>query len=255
MDHESLLKFQLQTSEKTRLVYPQLTGTWPNVIDLFFRMPYFRNDSFDHDTPEEHYNYWCFERFFRLPYTLQSVYEQWEFGEYLEATLLVRHLLETFVQVRYFLFNKEKLIKHQKSTHARDRIKFKTMFDALSPGLYKETYGLFSIFAHGGLGAGLFSFDMVAAGNEVDRPRMQARSGCQFSEKHSSLIINQVLALIYGFANYFPKCFPSYRQSVDEKTESNRLEMLGSVDNWMKGHATDHPQTREWHKLMDKLVR
>jgi hypothetical protein len=199
------------------------------------------------------YHFWCFERFYQAPYIFRGIFNLWQRGHYLEATILVRHLMEAFVQIRYFLERKGELKAHLIRTPSQSRIQFRTMFEAISPGSY-QAYKTLSALAHPGVGPGLFMFDYSS-----DEPgtlaSVRERMGCEFDVEYSSYVMNQVLKLIYGFLAYVPRCFGSYTSRVDSDTERRRLEALAGLDDWGKRQTHKHPHTRAFHEFMDKIVK
>ena len=65
----------------------------------------------------------------QAPYTVRTIWILWERAYYAEAAIVVRHRLETFVQVRYFLDHKDKLQSHLTATSQSGRVSCKVMFD------------------------------------------------------------------------------------------------------------------------------
>ena len=252
MGTDHLLSSEVKTASATSDVYSGTMESLPGFLDPLFQMPYFV-DHPDPETLEGGFHSWCFGRYVQAPYTVRTIWILWERAHYAEAAVIVRHLLETFVQMRYFLDHKDELQPHLTATSQSKRVAFKVMFEELAPGYYVKYYGrLLSSIAHSGIAATIFD---VVSQEESGAAKLEPRLGCEFSERSANYIINQTLVLILGYLTYFPKCFPSYENRADDGVEAVRRNAIAILDAWNQGHAAQYGNTKEWHSLTDRIVR
>lgn len=251
IDYDELLMSELAAAATSPRSYPRFAQHFPAHLDLLLRLPHFRGTDPAVNTPDHDFHFFCFQRYVELPYMFRAVYILWERAFYVPAIIVTRSLVESLVQLRYFHQNKEKLKDHLIPKRARDRVRFQTMFEAVAPGYYAKQYGrLLSGFAHSGLSAGIWRFEL-----DFQTAGASWYQGCVFSDSGSVYLINQVWPLIFGFANYFPHFFPGYQDSADAQTEGRRQTVLAELDQWMREHEAQNEKSREWHRLVDLLVR
>jgi hypothetical protein len=166
---------------------------------------------------------------------------------------LLRHVVEVFAQLRYFATHRDVLKQHLSATKAKDRVPFKVMFEALSPGYYVTYYSIASGVAHAGLHLS------IASGMTRDETEMKLHPpyGCTFDEKKASLSINQAFLLMLGFLTQVTSWFPDYLSSVlkaDPSVEVSRMNAIVELREWLGGHRLAHPQSAEWIEKSTALL-
>ena len=223
-----------------------LSRNYPELIDLLLKLPYFVG-------PEEPvvegnaFQFFARTHYLQAPYTLWSLFTIWRQGHYLESTILVRYLLEVVVQLRYFQANPGKLVEHM--TPGRG-IRFRTMFESLSPGFYNYFYGnLLSTLAHGKTGPFLFRFDHSQPGGS------RLRMGCEYDEEAASMVMNQTLVLLFSFFNLFGLYFPKNCLAGDIEAQAKVDDAIAWLEHAMAEHKRNFPVTLEWYKHVDRFVR
>ena len=202
--------------------------------------------------PEDGVHHFIFERCVLAPYGLRAAWLVTTAGYYPEGATLVRHLLETFVRLRYFAKHPEKLFEHL-DPGQKARITFRTMFDELSPGYYVKPYRTLSTIAHGGIGLSAFS-GMEYQRDDTGKATAQPHAGVTYDPKRSSFVTNQMMELISGYLRCFPSWFPTHSQRVDTETERRRTGDLSTLAEWRKGLEQTHPKTSEWLKQSQVLM-
>ena len=75
-----------------------------------------------------------------MPYSFRAVSALAYRGYNPEGYVVLRHILEVFVQLRYFSIHRDLLRPHLEAKSAKGRVKFKTMFEEFSPGYYDDYY-------------------------------------------------------------------------------------------------------------------
>jgi len=221
----------------------------PELIDTLFRLSYFAKQQ--EPQPEDGFAYFASERFMRAPYTLRSLWILAGAGYYFEATAIVRHMLETFVQLRYFAKHREKLVRHMTSVKSRERVQFKTMFDEFAPSYYENHYRVLANLSHGGVALSVLS-GMEKATDASGQ--MLSPIGCKFSVDDSSFIVNHMLMITSGYLRHVPEWFTKYRTLVDADSENMRTRDVTRLDEWRKGQRASAPRSHGWHQLSGLLM-
>ena len=188
------------------------------------------------ETHEGAYRTFAFERFGEVPYTLRAIDVLSVRGHYPESIALVRGLVESFVQLRYFAKYPDRLRQHLLATNAKGRVRFVTMFDEFSPGFYPKIYGqLLSGIAHSGMG--LSALLPVEPATNDQPAKSLGRYGCEFNAGHAALVVNITSAILHGFlvhfSTFFPVATPSEETIVEYKGLADVLAKF--VDYTVKG--------------------
>src|SRR5215213_11095444 len=135
------------------------------IIDVMLMLPYFNGTLEPINIDRGNWQHYCVGQYAQSSYTFMSAYHLWRKAYYLETSILLRHLLEVFVQMRYFEKHPESLLKHMTGRSQNDRVRFVKMFDELSPGSYKPIYSeVFSTYAHGSANM-IFRADLTPPSN------------------------------------------------------------------------------------------
>jgi len=174
-------------------------------------------------------------------------------GHYVEATTITRHLIEVSAQIRYFAAHRCELLPHLGATTRRNRVSFRTIFDAVMPGYYDSSYRTTSNIAHGGLAMGAF----LGYYPEPDDPRRidgGLRLIAEFDADAGSYVFNHSFVLALAYLNRVGSYFPEYAATVDEETEEMRRSLLTRLREWKEGHRSRFPLSHAWHQLVDSLI-
>lgn len=198
--------------------------------DVIFALMYDLGPAPPPESPEGEYRTFAFERFGEAPYTVRAIDILSVRGHYPEALALVRVLVESFVQLRYFVKFPDRLVPHMLAKSAKDRVRWVEMFDEFSPGFYSGTYSLLSSNAHSGM---VLSALLPAEPSIGDQPaKSLGRHGCVFNEKHAALVLNMTAAMIQGFLLHFRTFFPAGTPSAP--LEYKRRELGDILSNFVK---------------------
>ncbi len=155
------------------------------------------------------YRTFAFERFGEAPYTVRAIDVLSVRGHYPESIALVRVLVESFVQLRYFGKFPDQLKSHLLATNVRDRVRWVTMFDEFAPGFYSRIYSPLSSVAHSGMG--LSALLPAESPTESQPAKTLGRYGCEFNQGHAAFVVNMTAAVLRGFLAQFPTFFPAIR--------------------------------------------
>ena len=111
MSYAYQLQSETETIQEFVKNHPSIETNMPLYLDTLFLISYYAKQKEAID-PNDAFPYFVFERYIRLPYTLRSIWVLARMGFYAEAAVLVRHLLEAFVQIRYFSTRRPDLVRH-----------------------------------------------------------------------------------------------------------------------------------------------
>ena len=220
-----------------------------DTIDIFFNLSHFLNESIDPETEEGVFSHIAYSTYLRLPYTLYSILNKWLEGFYLESIVLLRHIIEGFVCLRYFSNNMNHTKQHYIAKKASDRTTFRKMFDKISPGFYQELYGkIYSNFAHGGV---------ITIGTRVDYQSPtegEVYMGCKFHNIYCKLILDQITVFSYGYLCYLDEFFPT----IDTRTSSDLRKTFNKKISELKNILNEKRSSQEtedtWQKIMKPFV-
>lgn len=203
-----------------------------NLINMFFRLSYCCNEPAVTSQYDQYFLHVAAFTYYRLPYTLRSVQQLWMQGHYLEAVVLLRHLLEGLVALRYFDSRRDKVKAHYDFTSKNGKIQWKQMFDACAPGLY-EYYGRISNMAHGGLRANDFWT------YETSQTQPGILVGSKFILDLANYVYVHAGIVSYGYLNHVSTFFPSVDSRIDATTLQRKTEMLHYLQSTLLAKADE----------------
>lgn len=256
MSFDHLLVTEQETILFTRSYLKGAHDNIPHIIDVLLQLIYFTGPEKNIDTNEGEFHSYCWHQYLGAPYSLRACYILYERGYYLEATFILRHLIEMFVKIRYFQKHKNlvKSIwanKKPKITLPNGKKKdltIKVIFDDISPSYYEKDYGkLFSGFLHGRISS-IFRVDRKSS------TKGTVRMGAKFIERYAGFILNNFVAFSYGYLNWFPKFFPDGFATIG----SDLLEQYKKNVTWLKGSMNKHKKEQlsslSWYQRIEKII-
>jgi hypothetical protein len=239
-----------ETEEKTAVdTHSHVNGWFTNYsmfLDSLFESVYFIGTAKETESDEGLYYAFAQHILIRFPYTVRATCLLIEKGFYFEATSLVRNLYESLFQIRFFHQHQDLINAHVLGK----RIRFKTMFEEISPGFYDVFYGKqLSEFAHSGFASLMFrtKYDSATSGNTL--------MGNAYDEFGASFSLNHLVVLVYGFLNYIPLLFPQYKTLVPEPTEKKRIASLAWLKKAMEDHLGHKPSTQPFYDAVNQLIQ
>ncbi|MGG1675033.1 hypothetical protein ACIFOT_04685 [Neobacillus sp. NRS-1170] len=238
-----IVKSEETVKEFTRNYLKGIHDNIPKIMDVFFKLGHFFGKTADVETYEGAAQSICKLQYLQSPYSFWSIYNQFEKGYYLEAQVLYRHVLEAFIQMRYFHKYPSKLIDH---INGSKRINFSVMFNEFSPGFYKLYYRKHISEAVHGLAIKDFY--------RVDRLNNRTIMGLEFNVDVASSIINQFIPLLFGFLNGFTLFFPQNTLSLNQEVTNNFTNSQEWLEYAMKSHKKANPNSLIWSNHMKELV-
>jgi hypothetical protein len=189
------------------------------------------------------YEWWAQATYLSAGHTSVALGEMLHRGFYLESAILLRHLTELLVQVRYFEHHTQRVLQHLSAKRAKDRVKFQSMFDEVAPGYYRTYYSLASGMAHGGVASTMLRVDMTAS---------KGRFGCHYDPDQCTLVANTWAAALHRFLTSFEFAFPQM------KLDAGNTQLLAAVTGlagWLEAAWREHPKSHDWLRTIGPLVR
>lgn len=237
-----LTESEAKTQEITRNTLQGIRDNIPDIIDLLFKLEYFFGELENISAPRGYFQFMCCTHFFQAPFSFWILYGLYETGYYLEANIIYRHLIEAFIQMKYFHKYPEK------AESQLTRKNFKVMFEEFAPGYYEKYYHLLCDTAHGVLCKDLYRVDRKSTSEG------RVRMGCEFNILFATAVINSCVVLLYGYLNIFEVIFP--RTTI--KKDRSIYELLQNKKAWlmsaMESHKKEIPTTEDWYGYTFKLI-
>ncbi len=251
MSLEHLSQTEEETAEQTwRLYGGNGFIRMRNLINLFLRLSYFlKEDGIKPDSDDGYFQQRTYFTYLRLPYNYKVIYDLWLKGYYIEACVIFRHVLECFVQLRYFSKHREKVKAHMLATKLKGRISFKTMFEEIAQDSYEFMYSkVLSHIAHGGIGASTFRGEYTSPTEGV------INMGCKFNQIFSDYVINQTLSIGYGYLNYADEFFPSLLSNITSDIASKRSLYLKEYKAFIDLPRQSPQQQEAYERIIKPFV-
>lgn len=185
-------------------------------------------------------------------YTFKAAYNLLLQGYLTESAILLRHVVETFVRLRYIA--KEKSIDliwqswagHKGFEGKKFRIKYGTQFDKVAPGLYKYYRTLCDI-AHGAMASHVLRTDLSEGKIDFD-------TGIVFRPRESTFVINQYTVYLLAHIEFMISVYPEIKNKMPEKYAEKYHETLTKLWRFMK-EVSESEKNKEWYEAVQQLVR
>jgi hypothetical protein len=221
------------------------------LLDVWLRMQHFRGADEPLTTDDGVFQSIAYFQCAQSPYTLLSTYQLWRRAYYLESAILLRHVLEIFITLRYFKDHPNLYMNHI-TAQPKGRVRFETMFEELSPGSYDIAYRKLSTIAHGNINFG-FRSDLSAVTGSGEERVVTPFVGSHFDQDLAMLIHGFYTSIALGFLNYYDRFFPGNTIATDAallEDIKDTQQWLISVFNYKKTHVRDPALFEAFEKLV-----
>jgi hypothetical protein len=222
--------FVKQTEEQarnaTRAAFGDTDLGLDSILDTWFKVHLFPGEREPVTTHQGGFQSYAYFHCLQSPYTLLSAVELWRRAFYVESSILLRHSLEVFVQLRYFEQHPELCLNHV-TEQSKGRVRFQTMFDDVAPGLY-DAYRNLSRIVHGNLVFG-FRGDMSASTSHGAQHTVPVVAGAQFDLNLGMLVHTFLIITMLGFLNYYQRFFP--KNTID--SDVTVAAELSEAQKWL----------------------
>jgi len=241
-----LIDFENKAIDDTHINLHGFYENCPIIIDTMLKLHYYTGKFESSETNLGAFQSFCYTSYVQDPLTFWSIFRLYERGCYLEACILLRHLLESFVQMKY-------LAKHPEKTldffNLNKRINFRKVFDEFAPEFYNKSYGkMLSTYTHRLLGKDIFRFKRKSPseGRQIEP--------YTYNEKFATFVINFKIPLIYGYLHNFDMFFINNTISEDKDFEKILNRNKKWLDDAMESHIKNYPDTEDWYKDYFKII-
>jgi hypothetical protein len=253
LNFDDILAGENRTIIHTRNTYRNVSSEIPLALNVLLQLNYFTGNCPDIKTDNGQFHSYCWHQYVNSPYSFRGCYMLWERGYYLEAGIIFRSLIERFIQIRYLHKNKNLVgqvwVGIKPNAAKVERITFKGMFESIAPGYYEAWYGkLLSGFAHSKLAANIFR---IKRSSPTDGKVVMVPS---FDER-GTMIINNVIPLLFGYLKFFPTLFPAGFKTIPNKLLAEYNESVDYLQGFMDGFKIKFPKSLQWFKYMDKIIK
>ena len=249
---DDILEGENRTIVETQGIYPGLSQEIPLALNVLTQLNYFKGNAPDIHTNEGSFYSYCGHQYLHSPYSFRACYMLWERSYYLESAIILRLILERFIQIRY-LYRHQDLVNivwsgaKKKGVKAK-KITFKDMFEDIVPGYYDKWYGpILSGFAHSKLAANYFRIERTspAEATSVMIPRF---------DKKGTLVINKLIPLLFGYLKFFPIFFPDGFRDSPQELLAKYQNSVNYFKYFMDGFKEKFPESLPLYEYMDKII-
>ncbi len=246
---QDILTGEENTKGKTSNILLGSCNYLPYCIDSLLKLIYFIPTTNDTDTNEGIFNSYCHSQYLIAPYSFRSCYILWERGHYSDATIILRSILESIIQIRYLYTHKEK----SKIVWTTGDVKIGGMLSSIgvSKDFYKKSYGsVMSGISHRKIAADIFRV------NRESTTQAKVIMIPEFNSFFASYVVNNFTALLKGYFNFFEILFPKgYLVLKSELTVFDRYKKsINWLDLCIQQHKEEFPKSQQWYKDIEKII-
>lgn len=241
---------EIQTEKDTLCYTKTISHDIPLLVDLLFKISYFIEKI---DTSKVTVKSYCNDFYVLAPYTFKCLYDNFTKGYYSESLILIRHLLENFVCMRYFYKHGDMLEEYLKNgkyineDKKKVNLTYSIMFKEFDSLIYENDYRHLSKSTHGKSAHSIFR----TASPEHTRFLL----GNQLNKDYIHYVLFNIILLVYGYLNYFEVFFPKNDLSNNQQIYSWYTQTLEGMQALMLWHQENNPSVKEWYDLFNKLIQ
>lgn len=190
---------------------------------------------------------------YHISLTYKAIYNVAHQGYYREAAILLRHVLESIVSLKYLHKQKDiKLINvtwagHHGYEGEKSRVRLITMFDSVAPGLYNH-YRLLRDMAHGAFAAHLLKTAKVNHGQR----KITLDDGLVFKAQECSFVINQCTVYLFAHIRFMMVIFPEIEMNMTRSYAAKYKKIMSKFEAVMKCFA-EAEQNKKWYDVVVQL--
>lgn len=238
--YEDLIQTELVVYEYTSERLNGFYNTFPDIISLSFILQESFGDLDNEDTPKGLLQSIAYMHYVQLSYSLKSIYDLIMKGYYLESQILVRHLFETLVQLKYFNLKPEKL-----SVHMSKNILLKDMMNAITDKNLYRIYRHLCTYAHG--------FIMKDI-HRTDRSENKTYLGNFYNEDNCTVPINYISVMMIGFIKTYELIFNNNTLISIEASIKLKEDILSWCEHGRETHIKINVDSKNFYHDISDLV-
>lgn len=247
-------KLMLEGEETKKIkTYSTLNGLYimlPKIYDALWKINEFRGE-LAKNTEEDLLIIQDLFQFFlsEFPYKIRSIFLLSEIGNYSDACILLRSLIETFLYFKYYILkNNGRKLNSYVMQDKKNTTRIKDIMEFIVPNFYETQYAELCKFAHGNpLLLGLFR------GN-VDKFQPLKYSIYNINIDWYSYIINLTIPLIIGMFNMFQKVYKNNTIKTFKPLENEIKEIEVFIINDLSERYNLYPKQKEMIDMYRKII-
>ncbi len=248
-------KLMLEGEETKKIkTYNTLKGLYfilPTIYDTLWKINEFRGE-LAKDIEEDLLRIQDLFQFFlsEFPYKIRDIFILSEIGNYSDACILLRSLIETFFYFKYYVIkNNGRKLSSYVMQDKKNRTRIKDIMEFIAPNFYETQYAELCKFAHGNpLILGLFR------GN-VDKSQPLKYSIYNVNIDWYSYILNLTMPLIVGMFNMFEKIYKNNTIKTFKPLENDIKKVKEFIINDMNERYNLYPKQREMINMYRKIIQ
>lgn len=212
----------------------------PKFVDLCFYLQQSFGEMDDVTTTNGILQSMAYMHYVQLPYTINLIYEQIMKGYYLESQILMRHLFETLLQLKYFYKHPENIMQHMKKN-----IKIKEMVNDITKKPLYKYYRQLCSYTHG-----FIMKDIHRTDRNVERTYL----GNKYNEDYGSIPINYLYEMVLGFINVYNDIFE--KNILEDYVAATELKRYLSdlCISARDSHIKINSDSKEWYYALSDLI-
>lgn len=190
--------------------------------------------------------------YYRIIFTFKASYNLLLQGYLTESAILMRHIVETFVKLRY-LAKKENIelidlasAGYRGINGKKYNISYETQFSDIAPGLY-PFYRILCDIAHGATTSHILKAD-------ISEGKLHLDTGIVFRPEDSTFVINQLSVYLLAHLEFMMWIFPEIKKNMSERYAEKYHENLSILWKLMK-EISERDRSKEWYEAVKHLVR
>lgn len=190
--------------------------------------------------------------YYRIIYTFKASYNLILQGYYTESAFLMRHIVETFVRLRYIAKEeKTDLVKwawsgHRGLNNKKIHITYEAQFNDIAPGLYKY-YRILCDITHGAWASHVLKTD-------VSNGKVDLDTGIVFKPENSTFVINQYSVYLLAHLEFMDWVFPEVKMKMTKLYAEKNHKTLTILWQFMK-EVSESDRNKGWYDAVQHLVR
>lgn len=242
-------------SEETKKIktYNTLKGLYsilPMMYDTLWKINEFRGELAD-NTEQDLLKIQDLFQFFlsEFPYKIRSIFILSEVGNYSDACILLRSLIETFFYFKYYIVkNNGSKLSSYVMQDKKNTTRIKDIMEFIAPNYYETQYAELCKFTHGNpLLLGIFR------GN-VDKSQPLKYSIFNINIDWYSYILNSTMPLIIGMFNMFEKVYKNNTIKKFKPLENDIKKVKEFIINDMNERYSLYPKQRKMIDMYRKII-
>ena len=247
--YQGLLESEIIKRKKTQDELKGVYQLFTSIYNVLILLPFYKGELCSNDDEEKVLIQDAFQFFIHdTGFKVRNIMLLMEIGGYVDASILLRSLLETFVIYKYFIMNNDGSgLKEYFEINPTKRKKIKDIFEVVIPGFYDKYYASLCLNTHGNP----FS-QAVYRSNVVDGSPSSNINNINI--KTFSIIYNQLLPLIIGVINLYKYVYPKNILDNEKITKDELPKIYNYILSDIEYREKNYPMQKEMIDYYNKII-